>query len=156
MKFIKQNNPACLPEIREIGCFVRSCGIIAEFKTNKNLTPEQINALWLWAKKTGCVNKYNNVVKSAPIATQALRMLGDSKGRFIEVGTFDKTLHYYASIKKEDRHVDALIQKIVTNGSQGTHFRVVDKYGNLMEDPYSPEIVPKGVMYSILYIYKEA
>lgn len=48
---IKQNNIGCCPEMQEIGCFVRACGAMAELKEFKELTVEQVNELWAWAKK---------------------------------------------------------------------------------------------------------
>lgn len=154
MIHIKQNDFRCLPEIRDIGCFFRSCGLIAEYKTYKYLTVKQINDSWLWAKENKYIDEENCVVKSAPIANHFLEILGD-KGRFIEVGTFKNGItEFYPAYKgTELARIDALIQKIKTNGPEGTHFRPVDKKGICIEDPHEPPIKACAFIYSILYAY---
>lgn len=153
MRHIKQNDPDCLPVMQKIGCFVRSCGLVAEYHTGKSLSAGQINELWETAKRKGFVNGSDDVVASAPIINLALRMLGD-KGRFIEVGIFaEGKTSYYPSVQEKYRSIDALIQKIKQSGPSGTHFRLVDKAGYLIEDPHDPEIKVKGICYSILYHY---
>lgn len=157
MGHIKQNDSRLLEPIQKIGCFFRSCGIIAENKTGKELSAEKINAVWKWAKDVEYIDKNDNVRFSAPIATRFLRELGDEKGRFIEVGTFrgGKTT-FYVSIRKcnpELMRIDALIQKIIQGGPSRTHFRVVNKNGALIEDPHAPPINPLSIEYSILYAY---
>lgn len=153
---IKQNHPQCMPIVRNIGCFVRSCGALAEFKTDRRLRALDINRLWIWGKRTGSINRFDDVVESAPIATEALRVLGDT-GRFIEIATFKNgSMNYYpwvtAEMKKKKKW---FIQKIKTNGNIGTHFRVVDYLGRLMFDPYEPECTVHGIFHSVVYIYSE-
>lgn len=154
---VKQNDPKCLPIVRKIGCFVRACGAMAEFVTGEELTAEQINELWKWAKKSGNVDRDDLVKHSAPIATHALRMLGNERGQFIEIATFTRgKMNYYASVgdglKKCPKYY---IQKIKTNGPEGTHFRNIDYKGDLMFDPHAPEIDATGIFYSIVYAYRE-
>lgn len=153
---VKQNDKDCLPIVQRIGCFVRSCGAMAEMKTEKELTAKQINELWNWGKKSGHINLDDIVKHSAPIATQALKMLGGS-GRFIEIATFkDGKMNYYGSVTEEFKRLPKFyIQKIKTNGHEGTHFRNVDFNGNLIFDPHYPDIKPEGIFYSIVYVYKE-
>ena len=154
---IKQNHPECLPIVRKIGCFVRSCGAIAEIKEMKKLSVEQINELWTWAKRSGHVNHEDNVKHSAPIATRALRMLGNEKGKFVEIATFTKgKMSYYASVPDLWKTLPkSYIQKIGTNGTIGTHFRVIDNEGKLLFDPYEPEVKVQSIFYSIVYAYVE-
>lgn len=154
---IKQNDKRCLPIVRKIGCFVRSSGAMAEFVTGNELTAEQINELWTWAKKSGHINSENLVKHSAPIATHALRMLGNDKGQFIEIATFTRgKMNYYGSIGEPLKALPKYyIQKIKTNGEVGTHFRNIDNEGNLLFDPYTPEVKVQGVFYSIVYAYRE-
>lgn len=154
MAHIKQNDSRCIPVMQHIGCFARSCGLLAELRTRRNLTAEQINALWAWGKETGNIDGNDNVRDSASLATHALRMLGDG-GRFVEVGTFkDGVTTYYPSVRGTDfARADALIQKIRQGGRSVTHFRVVDARGNLIEDPHEPPIQPRGIFYTILYAY---
>ena len=154
---IKQNDPKCLPIVQKIGCFVRACGYMAEYVTGKELTAKQINELWNWAKKSGHINLENIVKHSAPIATHALRMLGNDKGQFIEVATFTRgKLNYYGSVGEGLKKLPKFyIQKIATNGEEGTHFRNIDNEGKLLFDPHDPEIISQGVFYSIVYVYRE-
>lgn len=153
---IKQNDKRCLPVIQKIGCFVRSSGALAEFKTGKKLTAEQINELWKWAKKSGHINHDNVVKHSAPIATHALRMLGDEHGQFIEIATFTKgKMNYYGSVTEDLKELPkSFIQKIKTEYTDGTHFRVVGPDGSVMFDPYEPPIKALDIYYSIVYAYK--
>lgn len=154
---IKQNNVGCCPEMQEIGCFVRACGAMAELKEFKELTVEQVNELWAWAKKKGNVDYKNEVKHSAPIATHALRMLGNEKGQFIEIATFkDGKMGYYASVSESVKNLPkSYIQKIKQSGPNKTHFRNVNELGERLFDPHYPDICPQGVFYSIVYAYKE-
>lgn len=156
MEHIKQNDSLLLPEIQKIGCFFRSCGLIAEYRTGNYLTHKQLNDGWKWAKSKGYINGNDDVINSAQIATYFLRELKDS-GRFVEIGVFSngkKTI--YSGVKNTSyEHIDALIQKIKQNGPSKYHFRVVDKYGELIEDPHAPAITARGIFYSILYAYVE-
>lgn len=153
---IKQNHPQCMPIVRRIGCFVRCCGALAELKTGKRLTANQINKLWVWGKLEGVIDRNDNVRESAPIATEALRVLGDS-GRFVEVATFkDGSMNWYRWVTPAMREKKKwFVQKIKTNGKIGTHFRVVDNAGRLVFDPYEPECTVQGVFHTVVYIYLE-
>lgn len=158
---IKQNDRRCLPEMQEIGCFVRAAGAMAELVSHhyfegKELTVEQVNELWTWAKKSGNVDYKNEVKHSAPIATKALQML-DLKGRFIEVATFNNgRMNYYASVTDDMKCLPKYyIQKINQNGPNKTHFRNINCFGELLFDPHEPAVCPQGVYYSIVYVYQE-
>lgn len=152
---IKQNDDRCMPIIRRIGCFVRSCGAIAELKTGKELSAYQINILWVWAKKHGYVNDHDDVVQSAPIATEALRMLGDT-GRFVEIATKypEKAPQYYGWVDTEMKNGEKyFIQKIRTHGKLKTHFRVVNEKGKLVFDPFEPAVHVVGEFHTVVYLY---
>lgn len=151
---VKQNDPDCLPIVQKIGCFVRACGFMAERVTGKELTASQINDLWNWSKKSGHINSSNCVKHSAPIATHALRMLGN-EGQFVEIGTFTKgKMSFYGAITEQMKmHPRFYIQKIKTQYTEGTHFRNIDGAGNLLFDPNEPEIKELGIYYSIVYAY---
>lgn len=154
MEHIKQNDKNCIKLMRDIGCFVRSCGLVAEYKTGKSLTVNQINDLWHWCSENKLFTSSYALVASAPVINHALEILGD-KGKFIEVGIFSNgKCNWYKSVHESFRKVDALIQKVRQNGPSGTHFRLVDKYGDLIEDPHEPVIKPTSVIYSIIYCYK--
>lgn len=154
MKHIKQDDPRCIEPMRTIGCFVRSCGLIAEYKTGRDLTARQINELWTWGKSAKRINEQDEVTDSESIATRALRELGDA-GRFVEVGKFENGIITWKPAYKGTPicRFDAGIQKIRQGGPHGTHFIVVDRYGNLIEDPYSHNIKSQGIIYTRIYAY---
>lgn len=157
MEHIKQNDSGLYIPIQKIGCFFRSCGLVAEYKTHKKLTVEQINKGWDDCKKMGHINIENEVVESAKIITYFLHVLGN-KGRYIEIGTIKNGLPvYYGWVTKEmkENYEKFLIQKIRQNGPSIYHFRLVDIDGFLIEDPHRPDINVVSVVHSIIYYYKE-
>lgn len=154
MYHIKQNNIGCRAEVSEYGCFYRSCGLIAEIKSGKNLKLYQINDGWTICKDKGFIDEKDNVKDSAGIINYFWNEVFEMPGKFIEIGTFKNgTVNYYGWVAKnrDCQSIDALIQKIRCNGYYGTHFRVVNKRGELLEDPHEPEINVQEVCYSILY-----
>ena len=155
MKLIKQTDKRLNERIQKIGCFFISCADVAQMKTGRELTPEQIEDVWQWAHYASRIDGEDNVKDSASIMNRFLRVLGDT-GHFCEVGTFrNGKTQFYPAIREQNRHVDALIQKIAQGGPSKTHFRVVDNAGNVLEDPHEPPIKEQGIFYSILYAYIE-
>jgi hypothetical protein len=142
--------------INVIGCFVRSCGAVAELKSGKELSAEQIDHLWIFGKNHGYIDEHDNVKESAPIINEAARIL-ELKGRFFEVATFKNgILEYYKSVSDELRRAPkSYIQKVATNGEVGTHYWVVNYAGKILFDPYEPPVNPRKVLYTIVYAYKE-
>ncbi len=155
MILLKQTDKNLLPVIQKVGCFFRSAEAIAEIAMNKNLRAVQINEHWLTEKEKGFIDANNCMLASAPIANRVLKILGNTKDKFFEVGIFKngKTT-FYESIPKEMQRADFLIQKIKTKYSIGTHFRVVDNAGQVIFDP-DPSVEEKGIFYSILYCLKK-
>jgi len=153
MNHIKQNDPGCIEKVQKIGCFVRTCGLAAEYFTGKSLTTEQINELWKWGKASEKINGNDCVVNSAAIMTRALRMLGDDDHYYAEIGTKQagEPPVYYAWADAKGLRPDTFIQKILQNGPEGTHFRLVNERDELIEDPHDPVINVKAPVYTILY-----
>lgn len=161
---IYQNNIDCLPIIRRVGCFVRSCGLIAEKRYSENnpdsfeeLTADQINRMWSWGKDTEIINENNCLQDSAKMATFALKQLGDMNGYFAEIATKypDGKCYTYPWAEKKGYVPDFFIQKIVQNGPGVYHFRMVDKDDNLLVDPHDPPIHVVKPVYTICYKYLE-
>lgn len=152
---IKQNDSQLKPRIQEIGCFYRSCGLVAEYFTGCSLTAEQLNDGWNWAHSKGFINGKDDIVTSAPIIEHFSKLLDPTlQGRMLEVGLFkDGVVQYYPAAPL--RRFDFLIQKIRQNGPNKYHFRMVNKRGELIEDPHDPVINVTGIDYSILYAWKE-
>lgn len=153
MEYYKQNSVGLYSYIQS-GCFFRAACHMAEMKAGKALSIPQINKLWDMAKKLKYIDNHDNVVVSAAIANLAAGLL-DLHGKFVEVATFDKQMNWYASIPQSERTADYYIQKIKQNGPSKTHFRNVDKYGDLIWDPHTPDINVQGVYYTICYKYVE-
>ncbi len=156
MNLIKQNDARLIKDIREVGCFFRSAQALAEIKTGTTLTAEQINAMWGWSIRNGHIENRVMVNGAMPIANKTLKYLG-SPGQFIEVGLFQngKTT-YYKSIPKHLKRIDFLIQKAKqkAGAKYKNHFRVVDRFGCVIFDPYEPTVEVAGSEYSILFAYE--
>ena len=65
-------------------------------------------------------------------------------------------MNYYGSVSDRMKRLPkSYIQKIKTNGTFGTHFRLIDYKGDVIFDPYSPPVNVVSVFYSIVYAYQE-
>lgn len=157
MNALKQNDKSLMRDIQQVGCFFRSAQFIAENKTGKCLTAQQINAMWIWANEKGIIKNRVMVKGAAPIANRTLKILGCS-GKFIEVGTFqDGVIKFYRGVHYGLQRIDALIQKVKQPAGSvyPEHFRVVDKFGTVIFDPYEPPLKNCTPVYSILFAYLE-
>jgi len=151
-KRLYQNSEGILPVIQSVGCFFRSCLRIAEIEVGENLIASQINALWKEAKSRGFIDEKSEIVRSAPIINLAFDTLGSEK-RAAEVGIFkDGVTSFYPWTWSyaEYQQFNALIQKVHTVNDH-THFRVVNKQGTVVFDPYFPSPKISFIYYSILY-----
>ena len=151
-KVLFQNSEGLLPAIQSVGCFFRSCLRIAEIETGKNLNAEEINELWLKALTRGYINQKLEIEKSAPIIDLAFLILGSNK-RAAEVGIFkdgETAFCAWTWSYKEYQQFNYLIQKVHTINDH-THFRIVNKRGTVIFDPYFPSPDIAFIYYSILY-----
>jgi len=155
MKHIKQNDGRLNATIQKIGCFFISCALVAQYKTEKVLNTDDIESVWQWAKETKRIDALDNIKDSASIINRFFKVLG-GEGHFCEVGTFrDGVVNWYPAVIQKHRHIDAVIQKIHQAGPSRTHFRLVNRKGEVIEDPHEPPIKSQGVYYSILYAFIE-
>ncbi|ULQ59227.1 DUF261 domain-containing protein [Brucepastera parasyntrophica] len=161
MTYIKQNDKRFLPAIRKVGCFFRSACLVAELKTGTALHYNTINDMWYYAKGLGWIDGNDDVKDSAAIINEALYRLGD-KGKYIEVATKKNGITtWYGWVLNSDkyRRFDAGIQKInfisKTDPELTTHFRVVNDNDAVIEDPYSPPVIPTKILYTVVYAYIE-
>ena len=157
MNALKQNDKNLMQDIQQVGCFFRSAQFIAENKTAQCLSPQQINAMWLWANEKGVIKNRVMVKGAAPIANRTLKILGDS-GKFVEVGTFQNgVIKFYRGVHYGLQRIDALIQKVKQPAGSvyPEHFRVVDKFGAVLFDPYEPPLKNCTPMYSILFAFTD-
>jgi hypothetical protein len=160
-----QNNPNNLPIIQTSGCFARCAQGIAELFSGKYLSSDQINEVWAWgrtkelivnSKKKLVIDENNNINSSAAIANRVLQIV-EAPGRILEVGTKQAgVINWYGWAKGNPlyQRADAFIQKIAQSGPQKIHFRLVNKDESLRWDPHNPQILCKGVIYTIVYCYQ--
>ena len=156
MEYLPQNASGLYLAIQKVGCFFRAACNIAEDATHKALNVVQLNKLWDEAHELRYINSADCIVNSAAIANLALKELHNYAGLVTEIGTFrDGKLYYYPAIPESKRRGDYFIQKINQNGPSKTHFRRVDKYGNVLFEPHNPAINSQGTIYTIIYRYGE-
>lgn len=154
---LKQNTGGLYIQIQKIGCFFRSSCRIAEYIAESQgkkcrLSVDELNSLWSVSEKLHYIVD-NKIKNSAGIANAALAML-NVPGKIVEVATFQEgKMMWYPSVKGPARRADFYIQKIATPYTEGTHFRNVDKYGDLLWDPYKPDVKSTGIFYTICYRY---
>lgn len=153
---IHQNSPDIqIKQIRDIGCFFRSCLWVAENYTGKYFDGHDIDFLWIDAQLEGYLDDDNNLKKAANLIQLALSRL-DVNTKVYEIGTFENgKIEYYKWVKKNPKFQrnDAFIQKIKTPVVD-THFRVVDYKGDLLFDPWKPAQEVVSIYYSIIFYIK--
>lgn len=151
-KTIYQNDPLLYPTIQEVGCFFRSALKVSELYSLRDLTHEEINTIWDNAKNLNYIDNNDDIQKSSSIINLGFEQLG-LHYKAVEVGTFENgSITFYSWVEKYPhyKHFTALIQKVKTENFN-THFRVVDKRGKVIFDPYYPQPNIKSIYYSILY-----
>ncbi|MEL5717256.1 DUF261 family protein [Treponema pedis] len=152
---IKQNSQGLNPDIKATGCFFTSCLFIAQANAGKNLTKEQYNVLYEKAHTLGFM-KNRDMVVSDKVINLAFEELGVKKKAY-EVGTDKAGFYGWVQKNKAYQKIDACIQKIKQpHGSRYPyHFRVTGKKGELLFDPYSPEVKSAGSELIIWYCIKD-
>ncbi|MEL3901193.1 MAG: hypothetical protein P1P67_11845 [Treponema phagedenis] len=147
---LKQNSQGLYREIQATGCFFVSCLAIAQMKADKTLSKEQYNALYKKAHVFGFM-KNGYMLVSDKVINLAFAELGVNKKAY-EVGTDSGGFYGWVQKNKSYQRTDACIQKI--KQPQGSvypfHFRVTDKNGVLIFDPYEPEIKSAGSKHIII------
>lgn len=148
---LKQNAKDMYKDIQQVGCFFTSCLAIAQMKAGKNLSAAEYNALWDEAHKKGFMkNRY--MVTSDKVINLAFEKLGVKKKAF-EVGTDSGGFYGWTANSKTYTNINACIQKIrrPEGSAYPFHFRVVNEAGELLFDPYSPELKSAGNEHIIWY-----
>lgn len=150
IKPLPQTTKGLKEVIQAVGCFFRSSQAIAEIEANKNLTIDQINDMWEWAKSKGYIDNSNKMKMSATIANRTLEVLGIKNKKIYEIATATKGIpKYYASIPLVMRKPQYFIRKI-RNQFGGTHFLVTSRLGDTIFDPDNSAI-EKAEIYTICY-----
>ena len=153
MKYLKQTDEKLNEEIQEFGCFFRCCTNIAEREVGKSLSADQINCLWKIAHYEGWIIG-DDLKKMTPLIEYTINMLTKKNIDVYEVGTFKHgKVEYYGWTNNYKQYHDFnyLIQKIKT-GNNNDHYRLVDKRGRVIFDPYHPAPKVREIYYSILFL----
>ena len=155
ISILKQNSEGLNADIRATGCFFVSCLAIAQRKSGKELSKAQYNALYKKAHSFGFM-KNGYMITSDKVINLAFAELGVHKKAF-EVGTNSDGFYDWVQKNKNYQKVDACIQKIKqpAGSTYPFHFRVTDKTGGLLFDPYSPEVKSAGSVHIIWYCIKD-
>lgn len=155
ISILKQNSQGLKRDIQTTGCFFVSCLFIAQTTAGKNLTKKQYNSLYEKAHAAGFM-KDRDMVVSDKVINLAFAELGVHKKAF-EVGTDKGGFYGWVQKNKNYQKVDACIQKIKqpAGSTYPFHFRVTDKTGELLFDPYSPEVKSAGSVHIIWYCIKD-
>ena len=163
LDLIKQNNPSCKYDIREVGCFFRSSVAIAELHTGHVLNADEINYLWAEGSQKGFIVKRELVKGGAPIINLAFDYLHKKHGtkayKAFEVGTRRNGVpKYYGGVSEEKKQAQYFIKKRINPPTMyyKNHFVLVNKDGSLLWDPYTPDTEDYKEDYTILFYVKEA
>lgn len=156
---LKQNSKGLYKDIQEVGCFFTSCLAVSQMHSGKNLSVEQYNELWDEAHAKGFM-KNRSMVKSDKVINLGFEKLGVNKKAFevgTAVGVSSGSFYGWVAKARTYKRADAFIQKIrQPKGSvYPFHFRVVNKAGKLLFDPYSPTVKSAGSEHIIWYCIKE-
>ena len=162
LELIKQNDPSCKHDIREVGCFFRCSIAIAELHTEHVLSPEEINRLWEEGVKKGLIVKRELVKGGAPIINLTFEYLNQKHGikahKAYEVGTRKNDIpKYYEGVSEDKKKAQYFIKKRINPPSMyyKNHFVLVNKNGSLLWDPYTPDTQDYKEAYTILFYVKE-
>lgn len=153
---IKQNTSGLYLQIQKIGCFFISACNMAQLEAKnrgaykKELSIPELNRIWDQALVFQFIDSADYTMKnSAGVANLAAETL-NLPVKFREVATERNGVPLWYSGIGEKR-ADYRIKKIFQGGPSKTHFILVDRDGNLIEDPHEPPIKSLGVAYTIFY-----
>lgn len=153
MNYIFQNDKRLKDIIQTDGCFVRSCLHIGELETHKCFDADTINMLWTRAVNYGWL-LHDNLKKPDLLIQESIKVLSGIDREVFQVGVFKHgIITYWDWIMKYPKYqnYNYLIQKVQTvNGN--IHYRVVDRFGKVIFDPYSPQPEIDFVFESTLYL----
>ena len=163
LDLIKQNNPSCCYDVREVGCFFRSSLAIAELHTNHVLTANEINSLWEEGINRGFIIKKELKKGGAPLINLAFDYLhvrhGTKRYKAFEVGTRKNGKPtYYAGVSEEKRQAQYFIKKVKNPPTiiYNNHFLLVNKDGSVLWDPHTNDkIEGRTEEYTILFYVRE-
>ena len=161
-KLLKQNDKQLIYPIREVGCFFRSALAIAEMTCGKLFSASEINEMWFVCQDKGFIVNREMVKGGAPVMNLAFDLLFEKYGaehyKAIEIATSRKgVVEFYPSIPKEMRRTDAFICKRKTPKTlkYPYHFVVNDAKGDLLFDPYTPDVQGTTEAYTVHFFIKK-
>ena len=125
---IYQNDPRLYEVIQKVGCFFMCCIMIAKLGSKHEYTTDEINKLWDLAKARGYINTKDEMINSVGV----INLASDIKFKQV-CHSYNKTLHPNA---------DYYIQKayILNPHKEPYHFRLMNRDGAIIYDPYNPSV----------------
>lgn len=133
-----QNNDELLDIISSVGCYFLALGRIIELETGYEFRAEDINEVW----KNGKAHKYisinNNIINPDKILKGfayftkkphlTVCQIAEEKNNKVVYWSWTKPLYQDAKY---------LIEMVLTEGTEGTHFRLLDNSKSIIFDSYS-------------------
>lgn len=132
---IVQNDDRLPEQVRISGCLFRSLSMLAEIKSGRTMTPQQIIDQYDWLIKNSAMDGHCYVINHASVIKAAQHYLG-----------VPQQAKYVLRRMGDDRDFDkgaanAWIGHVQTVRGNG-HFLVVAKDGRVIWDPYWPSPEP--------------
>jgi hypothetical protein len=144
---VLQNNDNLIDDIQRVGCLYLSLARMVEIEHNLTHNPMTLNTVWQESKSRGFINPDNSM--RSP--DQVIRLLG---GNLVQVGQDRKgVVVFWGWASGTYRNYRYKVEKVLTYGAEGTHFRLCDRDGKLIYDPYSFKdyrhtVIPEFTLYT--------
>lgn len=135
---ILQNNILLVDDIKKVGCLFLSLGRMAELEVGKELTPSQCNFVWNISRRKGYIDNNLNCKNPDGVIKEFAYILNHPTLTISQVGIEkdSKTL-FWKWAEKAYTNYKYKVEKVLTPGVEGTHFRLCDKDNTLIYDSYS-------------------
>jgi len=128
---ILQNDPKLHEDIQRVGCLYLSLVRMVEVEHGTPMDIPFVNEIWEQSKLRGFVSASNMMRNPDGV----IRLLG---GKLAQVGQQKAGINtFWQWAKGPLQEYRYMVEKVKTPGPVGTHFRLCDKDGVLIYDPYS-------------------
>lgn len=135
---ILQNDDNLILTVKKLGCLFLSLARIAELESEKSLTPLMINEGWIYCKSTYYISKENLIKQPDEIIKYFIKYLECEDKKIYQVGVHDKGRNiFWGWVKNEWKSYKYMIEKVITPGPEGTHFRLCNNKKEVIYDPYA-------------------
>lgn len=153
---ILQNNILLKEDIRRVGCIFLALGAIVEKETGVELSPSEINKVWELSRKFNYIDKNNMMKNPDQVLKEFSYASNNTRLTISQVGIEKKgKIEYWKWAEKAYRNYKYKIEKVLTPGPEGTHFRLCDSKNTIIYDSYSfksysHEQIPEYTLYALL------